>query len=568
MDETFWISANILLVIVAVVIAFSWIKSDDPKRLLWVNKAIDNEIKRVGWEGWLTRYENFRSLLLNSATSGFVWSDVYGNERFKNAEQPARGWWDRTFAGGDLDIGTKKIDISQVDALKFLDFQNIENEIRERLEFIDGEGGKFPSWEGVNPQKPKLLNVEKISSSYEFNSKDQQSLRARSAELNDRLVSAYNLACSECSYMRDEYELAWHSSKKEERDYILALIGPEAGVERLTSFVLQAIPFHNWMPREFGVRFDRESKILIIEHEFVDVETVQWIKWVDLKQSKSEKVANKSEIKTAESALYPSIVMVIALSVAKKLLLPDVNSIVVNGWVNHRSKTTGVALTTYCTSLIAPVGKLRQIEWAHADPLAAFSSLKGNVSRSLEFNPIAPPVRLDVSDARFVEAREILSNMSNGENLASMDWDDFEHLCRELFERVFASNGATVSVTQASRDQGVDAIINDPDPIKGGKIVIQAKRYVNTVDVSAVRDLWGTVSHEGAMKGLLVTTSQFGPDSYSFSKDKPITLINGSELLYLLEQNGYKFRIDLEEARKLQKESGARPFHRSGQRSN
>ena len=85
---------------------------------------------------------------------------------------------------------------------------------------------------------------------------------------------------------------------------------------------------------------------------------------------------------------------------------------------------------------------------------------------------------------------------------------------------------------------------------------------MNTVGVSDVRDLWGTVSHEGAMKGILVTTSQFGPDAYSFAKGKPLTLINGSELLHLLSQYGYKFRINLEEARSLRKESGALPFQR------
>lgn len=36
-------------------------------------------------------------------------------------------------------------------------------------------------------------------------------------------------------------------------------------------------------------------------------------------------------------------------------------------------------------------------------------------------------------------------------------------------------------ITQASRDGGVDAIAFDPDPIRGSKIVIQAKRYTNTV---------------------------------------------------------------------------------------
>ena len=110
---------------------------------------------------------------------------------------------------------------------------------------------------------------------------------------------------------------------------------------------------------------------------------------------------------------------------------------------------------------------------------------------------------------------------------------------------------AEVKVTQASRDQGVDAIIFDPDPLRGGKIVIQAKRYTNTVDVSAVRDLYGTVHNEGAIKGILVTTSHYGPDSYSFAKDKPLTLLDGPPLLGLLEQHGYKFRIDLAEAKRL-----------------
>ena len=110
-----------------------------------------------------------------------------------------------------------------------------------------------------------------------------------------------------------------------------------------------------------------------------------------------------------------------------------------------------------------------------------------------------------------------------------------------------------MKVTQASRDQGVDAIIFDPDPLRGGKIVIQAKRYTNTVDVSAVRDLFGTVHNEGAIKGILVTTSQYGPDSYSFAKDKPLTLLDGAQLLGLLEQHGYKFRIDLAEAKRLSK---------------
>ncbi len=71
------------------------------------------------------------------------------------------------------------------------------------------------------------------------------------------------------------------------------------------------------------------------------------------------------------------------------------------------------------------------------------------------------------------------------------------------------------------------------------------------MDVSAVRDLYGPVMNEGAMKGILVTTSNYGCDSYDFAKDKPITLMNGSNPLHLLEKHGYRAKIDLIEAKKL-----------------
>jgi restriction system protein len=135
-----------------------------------------------------------------------------------------------------------------------------------------------------------------------------------------------------------------------------------------------------------------------------------------------------------------------------------------------------------------------------------------------------------------------------------MDWEDFEHLIRELFEQEFTQTGGEVKVTQASRDGGVDAVAFDPDPIRGGKIVIQAKRYTNTVGVSAVRDLYGTVMNEGATKGILVTTSEYGPDAYEFARGKPLTLLSGGNLLSLLEKHGHKAKIDLVDARRIMHE--------------
>jgi restriction system protein len=231
-----------------------------------------------------------------------------------------------------------------------------------------------------------------------------------------------------------------------------------------------------------------------------------------------------------------------------------VEAIVVNGWSNYVEKSTGQVKRAYCSSLFATKTQLQTINLSAADPLAAFSALKGVAARSLELTPIAPILRLNTEDKRFVDAKDVLANMAQGENLAAMDWEDFEHLCRELFEKAFAGSGAEVKVTQASRDQGVDAVIFDPDVLRGGKIVVQAKRYTNTVDVSAVRDLYGAIINEGATKGILVTTSHYGPDAYGFAKDKPITLLNGEELLGLLQKYGYSFKIDLAEAKRLNAE--------------
>lgn len=222
----------------------------------------------------------------------------------------------------------------------------------------------------------------------------------------------------------------------------------------------------------------------------------------------------------------------------------------INGWVDFFDRATGQPKRAYCASLIARKEALLSLNIETADPVAAFCNLRGaNAGEAYETAPIMPSLRLQTDDPRFVKPRETLEKMARGENLAAMDWEDFEHLVRELFEREFAANGAEVKITRASRDQGVDAVIFDPDPLRGGKIVIQAKRYTLPVDVSAVRDLYGTVINEGANTGILVTTSHYGPEAYEFAQNKNLKLINGAQLLGLLEKAGYRFRIDLAEAR-------------------
>jgi restriction system protein len=225
--------------------------------------------------------------------------------------------------------------------------------------------------------------------------------------------------------------------------------------------------------------------------------------------------------------------------------------LVLNGWVTFNDPGTGISTKAYTASLMVRRGQIETLDLTKVDPLVAFERLHGkSAGKLIEIILIEPALSLNRKDSRFVNAKDVLRGLGPETNLAAMDWQDFEHLIRELFEKEFSGRGAEVKITQASRDRGVDAVVFDPDPIHGGKYVIQAKRYTNTVDVSSVRDLCAVVKKEGASRGILVTTSTYGADAYAFANNEPITLLNGAELLGLSRKHGYTFRINLQEARR------------------
>jgi restriction system protein len=199
--------------------------------------------------------------------------------------------------------------------------------------------------------------------------------------------------------------------------------------------------------------------------------------------------------------------------------------------------------------------EIQKLQPGKLDAKACFRHLAGistpNVTNAA---PIRPIFVMDMNDERIVPNKDVAGGLEAESNLATMPWDDFEHLVRQLFEWMFTNDGVEVKVTRASRDRGVDAIMFDPDPVRGGKYVLQAKRYTRTVDVAAVRDLYGTIVNEGANRGILVTTATFGPDAYEFAKNKPISLIDGPNLIAHLRKHGRHYKIDLEEARRIEAE--------------
>lgn len=292
--------------------------------------------------------------------------------------------------------------------------------------------------------------------------------------------------------------------------------------------------------------FDVNTRTLIVDYQLpnkeeVPVETVNKSdRWVELPISKQKKV-------------YDEIIYAIVIRSLAELCHYDekkyIEHICFNGKIKDRSPFNGQMEEKYILSVNVSREQIESLNLEFIDPKECFKHLKGvSASKLYEQTEIRPIITPSFNDKRIVKARDIETTQYT--NLAEMDWEEFEHLVRQVFEWEFSDKGGDVNVTQSSRDGGVDAIVYDPDPIRGGKIIIQAKRYTNTVPVSAVRDLYGTIINEGANKGILITTSDYGPDSYKFAQGKPITLLNGGHLLYLMEKHGRHARIDIQEAKK------------------
>jgi Restriction endonuclease len=241
----------------------------------------------------------------------------------------------------------------------------------------------------------------------------------------------------------------------------------------------------------------------------------------------------------------PAIALQMAHHVASNDLNNDVERIAVNCWSRFFEPSSGRLKDAFVAALTVKSEEIKELNLQRADALEAFRALRGAYVYSVQdVVPIEPTIRLDKNDDRFVAGRDVLDGMAQGQNLAAMDWQDFEHLIRELLSKEYADKNAEVKITRASRDRGVDAIVFNSDPLHGGKFVVQAKRYSNTVDVAAVRELYGTVLSEGANRGILVTTSHYGRDAYEWAANKPLTLVDGPNLLALLSKHGYKFKIE------------------------
>ncbi|MFF2806118.1 restriction endonuclease [Streptomyces sp. NPDC058000] len=314
----------------------------------------------------------------------------------------------------------------------------------------------------------------------------------------------------------------------------------DAVVEYFSAALYSGTSWPEGFPRQLSAGYDTAARQLVLDWELPGYDVVPAVKAVRYLPTADE------ERETARPAaqcraLYREVLAQSVLLVLRDLFAADtygaLDSVALNGFVDDVDPVTGRPATIFLATVLAPRNAVESYQLAQVSALDCLTDgLRGQLSaRPDQRTPVRPGRRPDD-----IAGGAVVSHGADGEpDLFAMDPLAFEQLIAELFRAM----GMRAVTTQRSGDGGIDVDALDPDPIRGGKIVVQVKRYRNTVPPTAVRDLYGTVQSEGANKGVLVTTSQFGPGAHRFAQGKPLTLIAGPELVDLLGRYGLRGRL-------------------------
>jgi restriction system protein len=303
---------------------------------------------------------------------------------------------------------------------------------------------------------------------------------------------------------------------------------------------LAGSPYPVGFPWTSQVMFAPESRELLINYDLPGQDVVPAV--ADYKVARGRDELRPVPRKDAEiKKLYADVIARTALRTLDEVFqvapVPLVGGVILNAFVASVDRATGQP----CHPLLISVSATRELfadlnlDAPELDPVLCLRKLNAIVSpHPYDLEPVRPVVAFDLSKYKFVEEMDVVAGLDSRPDLLALKPVEFEHLIRRLFEAI----GMKAWVTQASRDDGVDAVATNEDPVVGGLCVIQAKRYSNIVGLEAVHALAGVMADKAVTKGILVTTSWFGKASHDFAaRTGRMELITGRELKSLLLEN-------------------------------
>ncbi|AWS46134.1 restriction endonuclease [Streptosporangium sp. 'caverna'] len=316
--------------------------------------------------------------------------------------------------------------------------------------------------------------------------------------------------------------------------------GDSDAVAQFFTLVLDASPYPDGFPHQTRAIYRPEAKELVVEYELPAQTVIPSKRHYRYVQTRDEIDSVERSIKEIKDR-YARVVAQLALRMLHEVFTADPETIIevatFNGHVSTKDRATGQPIRPCLISVSATRERFSTLVLTDLDPVACLKHLNALVSpHPYDLEAVRPVVDFEalLSQYKFVEGMDVVASMDSRSDLLKMTPTEFEHLVRHLFEAM----GMKSWVTQASKDDGVDAVAVNEDPVFGGLCIIQAKRYSKAVGIESVRALAGVMEDKHATKGILITTSWVGKDSRDFAtRHGRIQLIECEEVKYLCKEH-------------------------------
>ncbi len=117
----------------------------------------------------------------------------------------------------------------------------------------------------------------------------------------------------------------------------------------------------------------------------------------------------------------------------------------------------------------------------------------------------------------------------NRQKQSAMQLSDLE--LEKLAEQVYKKMGYQVQHVGQTGDHGIDVLLINP---KNQKEIVQCKQWSKPVGEAALRDLYGAMMHDQAVRGWIWAPRGFSGPAKAWAKGKPIVLVDDAEINRLI----------------------------------
>ncbi|MEK6477434.1 restriction endonuclease [Catalinimonas sp. 4WD22] len=329
-----------------------------------------------------------------------------------------------------------------------------------------------------------------------------------------------------------------------------------AAIIEYCTMVLEKMSYPAGFPRDYKLEYSRHEQCLMLEHAMPSLEEV--IMQNEGEQSSSAMGGAKVHLNNSQLvALYNTALCGFSLGILHTLLQADeaeaLHRIKFNGWLASIEEEGDEAFKECVISLHTSKAEFMEVKLGDEDPETYFEQLGGLTHTQLHAlnSEKASDPEPDSEENQIDASQQEISEEDESNNLLVIPWEEFKGLIMNVFEQEFNVPGGEVKLIQEADNSVLKAIAFDPDPIRGGKIVIYAQREREAIGISIIQTLFKHVMDIKATKGILITTTEYEEDAKAYARDKPVSLLNGKHLISLLDKHGHDYQINFHEIRKV-----------------